>query len=154
MNYGFFSNALTTIDQHLQLTPDDPFVLVNKGYASLQLSAFEQATDALTRALAALSNNAGGLLERDVARLRTSALLNRAIVNLRNGQLDLAQQDYETLQKLSPTAYAIYYGLAEIAYQRSDTNGAIRNYELYLNNNPLNFEEIKFVTNRLASLKH
>ena len=153
MNYGFFSNALAVIEQQLQLSPDDPAALVNKGYASLQINAFDQAIPPLSRALTVLTNDASTLINRDIVHLRTSALLNRAIVYLRTGQLDLAQQDYEALQKMSPTAYPIYYGLAEIAFQRNDTNSAIRNYELYLTNNPLNPEEIKLVTNRLAALK-
>jgi len=82
-----------------------------------------------------------------------SALLNRAIAYLRANQLDSARQDYQTLQKAAPSAYPVYYGLAEIAYQQKDTNAAIQNYELYLANGSPNADEIKFVTQRLAELK-
>jgi len=50
---------------------------------------------------------------------------------MRAGKLEPAQRDYEILQKVFPTAFQIYYGLAEIAWQKKDTNAAIRYYELY-----------------------
>src|SRR5207249_7450415 len=117
-----------------------PIALVNKGFACLQLNAFDQAIPPLTRALELQSTN-------------YSAMLNRAIAYLRSGKLDEAQKDYETLQKVAPMSFSIFYGLGEIAYQRKDTNAAIHNYELYLANAPRNPQEIKFVTNRLEELK-
>ena len=140
MNFGFFSNALVTIDQQLKLAPDNIGALINQGYAYLQINAFEKAIPPLTRVLALETNN-------------YSALLNRAIAYLRGGQLDASQQDYETLQKAAPTAYQIYYGLGEIAFRRNDTNAAIRNYELYLTNAPPNLEEAKLIRTRLSGLK-
>jgi tetratricopeptide (TPR) repeat protein len=81
-----------------------------------------------------------------------SALLNRAICYLRASQLEPAQRDYEILQKIFPTAFQIYYGLAEIAWQRKDTNSAIRNYQLYLANAKTNTAEAKLVSERLKEL--
>src|SRR5208337_3422952 len=95
--------------------------LVNKGYACIQIEAFAQAIPPLTQVLALQTNN-------------YSALLNRAIAYLRTKNFDASQQDYERLQKAYPTAYQIYYGLGEIAWQKKDTNAAVRNYELYLAN--------------------
>ena len=82
-----------------------------------------------------------------------SALLNRAIACLRANKLDAAQRDYEVLQKAFPTAFQIYYGLAEIAWRKKDTNAAIRNYQLYLANAPTNTAEAKVVSERLKELK-
>ena len=81
-----------------------------------------------------------------------SALLNRAICYLRAGKLEPAQRDYEILQKAFPTAFQIYYGLAEIAWQKKDTNAAIRNYQLYLANAQTNTAEAKIVSDRLKEL--
>jgi tetratricopeptide (TPR) repeat protein len=81
-----------------------------------------------------------------------TAMLNRAIAYLRSDQLDAAQRDYETLQKAVPRAYQVYYGLGEIAYRRKDTNGVVRNYELYLSNAPPNLEEAKVIRERLGKL--
>jgi tetratricopeptide (TPR) repeat protein len=135
-----FTNALTVIERELKLSPDNPGLLVNKGYAYIQLNAFEEAIPPLTRALTLETNN-------------TSALLNRAIAYLRSEKYAESQHDYEALQKLFPTAFQVYYGLAEIAYRKKDTNAAIRNYQLYLANSPGTNEETTFVRNRLKELK-
>jgi tetratricopeptide (TPR) repeat protein len=139
LNFGVFSNALPLIEQQLAVAPDDVDALINKGYAYLQMQMFDQAIPSLTRVLQATNS--------------TPALLNRAIAYLKSGQLDAAQNDYEALQKTLPNAYPVYYGLAEIAYLRKDTNAAIRYCELYLANAAPNSEEAKFVSQRLAELK-
>ena len=145
MESGDGHGARGNAHRQLTLAPDNASALVNQGYAYLQLSAFELAIPPLTKALALETNNNSAL--------HNSALLNRAIANLRSGHLDESQRDYETLQKTAPTAYPIYYGLGEIAYRRNDTNGVIRNYELYLSNAPSNLEEAKAIRERLAKLK-
>jgi tetratricopeptide (TPR) repeat protein len=137
LRYGRFSNALTTIERELQLAPTNLTALVNKGYACIQVKAYEEAIPALTKVLVLDTNN-------------TSALLNLAIACLRVNRLEEAQRHYELLQKSFPTAPQIFYGLAEIAWRRSDTNAAIRNFQLYLANAPTNTVE---ATNVLARLK-
>ena len=140
MRFGCYSNALTTIEQELTIAPANLNALVNKGYSCIQIGAFEQAIPPLTAALALESTN-------------HSALLNRAIASLRANKLEAAQRDYEALQKVYPTAFQIYYGLAEVAWQRKDTNAAIRNYQRYLANAQTNTTEAKFVSDRLKELK-
>jgi len=139
MTYGRYSNALATIDHQLKLTPDNAGNLVNKGYALIQLNRFDEAIPPLTKALSLETNN-------------YTALLNRAISYFRGEKFEEAQRDYEALQKLFPTAFQVYYGLAEISYRKKDTNAAIRNYQLYLTNSPPNNEEAKFVIARLQEL--
>jgi hypothetical protein len=78
--------------------------------------------------------------------------LNLAIANLGSKNLDAAQQHYETLQKVFPTAFQIYYGLGEIAFLKNDTNAAIRSYQLYLTNSPPGNQEAEFVNDRLRML--
>ena len=140
LTFGFYSNALPMIDRQLALAPDDKAALINQGFAYLQLNAFEQAIPPLSKVLTLETTN-------------YTAMLNRAIAYLRDGQLDASQSDYETLQKAAPTAYQVYYGLGEIAFRRKDTNGAVRNYELYLSNAPPNLEEGKAIKERLSMLK-
>jgi tetratricopeptide (TPR) repeat protein len=140
MKYGRYSNALTTIEQELKISPTNMNALVNKGYACIQIGAFEQAIPPLTQVLAVDTNN-------------YSALLNRAIACLRANKLEAAQRDYDLLQKAFPTAHQIYYGLAEIAWRKKDTNAAVRNYQLYLANAQTNTAESKVVSERLKQLK-
>ncbi|MEY2429758.1 MAG: hypothetical protein QOJ40_2643 [Verrucomicrobiota bacterium] len=140
MNYSYYSNALTVIDKQLQLDPNNLSALVNKGFSALQINAFDQAIPPLTRVLTIQSNY-------------YPALLNRAIAYLRSDKLDAARHDYEVLQKALPTEYRIYYGLGEIAYRKRETNAAIRNYQLYLTNNPPDTEEAKSISARLKELK-
>jgi tetratricopeptide (TPR) repeat protein len=140
MKQGCYSNALSTIEQELVLSPANTNALVNKGFACLQVGAFERAIDPLTKALALDSTN-------------YPAMLNRAIAYLRCDKLDAAQNDYEVLQKAFPTAFQINFGLAEIAWRKKDTNAAIRNYELYRANAPTNTTEAQLVNERLRALR-
>ena len=126
--------------QQLTIAPTNMNALVNKGFACIQVGAFDQAIPPLTQVLAMQTNN-------------YSALLNRAIAYLRGNKLEAAQRDYEVLQKAFPTAFQIYYGLAEIAWRKKDTNAAIRNYQLYLANAQTNTAEAKVVSERLKELK-
>jgi len=145
MNFGHFTNALRLLDSQLKLNPGDPNALVNKGFVFLQLKRFEDAIPTFTRALAIETNETSDLFQ--------SALFNRAIANLQAGKLDHARQDYQTLQKSYPTAFKLYYGLAEVAYRGKDTNAAIQNYQLYLSNAPTNTPEAQFVRDRLKELE-
>jgi tetratricopeptide (TPR) repeat protein len=140
MNYQCYSNALVTIDQQLNVSTNDLIALINKGYACLQLGAYQQAIPPLTRVLDLETNN-------------HAARLNLAIANFRCDQLDAAQHHYEVLQKAFPAAYQIYYGLGEIAWRKKDTNAANRNFQLYLAHAPTNTAEAKVVSARLKELK-
>ncbi len=149
MKFGLFSNAVALLDRQLKTTPDSLYALVNKGYACLQIGAFQEAIPALTRVLQLETNTA--------SEWHNSALLNRAICYLRSDQLDDAQRDYEALQKAFPTFFPAHYGLGEVAYRKKDTNAAIRSYQLYLATVPTNAPdrqaEIKLVRERLAELR-
>jgi len=140
MKYGRYTNALTTVEQQLAISPTNMSALINKGYVCMQIGAYEQAISPLTQVLAVDTNN-------------YSALLNRAIAFLQRDKLDAARRDYEALQRAFPTAFQIYYGLAEVAWRKKDTNAAIRNYQLYLANAQTNTAEAKLVSARLKELK-
>jgi tetratricopeptide (TPR) repeat protein len=145
MNFHYYSNALPFLDRQLALAPDDINALSSKGLASVQVGAYQDAIEALTKVLNIETNSASDL--------HTQALFGRAVALLKLGKLGEARRDYEALQRSFPTAYQVYYGLGEIAYQLKETNAAIRNYELYLTNSPPNPEEIKGVERRLKELE-
>ena len=138
--FGQFTNALMADERALQLSPTNVSALIASGYLNIQLGHFEQAVPPLTRVLSLDTNNF-------VARL------DRAIAYLRGDKLDEAQRDYETLLKVEPHLYKIYYGLGEIAWRKKDTNAAIHNYELYLANSIPDSEETKIISERLENLK-
>ncbi|MEI6391109.1 MAG: tetratricopeptide repeat protein [Verrucomicrobiota bacterium] len=140
MAYKCYTNALITINQELNVSPTNYVALVNKGYVCIWLRAYQQAIPPLTRVLEMDPNN-------------HSALLNRAIAYLRSEQLDAAQSDYQVLQKAFPASYQVDYGLQDIAYQKKDTNAAIRYCQMYLGKAPTNSAEAKIVSARLKELK-
>ncbi len=118
---GLFHNALAVIDRRLQLSPDDPNRLFDKGYVYLQLRAYDDAIAALTRVLSLQKGNKG-------------ALYSRAIAYYSSGKFDEARADYRELNQTITNSYQIAYGLGEIAWLKHETNEAIKNYELYLAN--------------------
>jgi tetratricopeptide (TPR) repeat protein len=138
--YGRYSNALLAVERQLALKADDLNSLVNKGFLLMQLGQLEQALPSLNRAV-------------EISPTNHPALLNRAITYLRAGKLDQSEQDYLALQKAFPNAFQIYYGLAEIAWQRKDTNAAIGYYDAYLTNKPPASTEAESVAERLKQLK-
>jgi tetratricopeptide (TPR) repeat protein len=141
MDHGCFSNALDLIEKEIKLMPDQPGVLVNKGFSLIQLKNYDQAIPPLQHAVALQTNNYLGVL-------------NLAIAELLSDRLNEAQTHYELLQKAYPTFYMTYYGLEEIAYRKKDTNTAIQSCLLYLTNAPPNTEECKFMKARLEELQH
>jgi tetratricopeptide (TPR) repeat protein len=140
INFQCYSNALATVEQQLRISPTNQTALVNKGNVCIWLGAYDKAIPPLTRALTVDSNN-------------PYALMNRGIANLRCGNLDDAQQDYEVLQKLLPTSSRVNYGLQEVAYRKKDTNAAIRYCQIYMANAQTNTAEALIVRERLKELR-
>jgi tetratricopeptide (TPR) repeat protein len=145
INAGAFSNAVIWLDRQLKLAPNNPPALISRGYAFLQLGELDPAVRSFTQAIDMETNNRPDL--------RIYARLNRAITYLRAGKLDPAQKDYETLKAASPSGYAVYYGLQEIAYRKKDTNAAVLNCEEYLKYAPTNTDEYKQIRDRLKDLR-
>jgi tetratricopeptide (TPR) repeat protein len=137
---GLFSNALVIIDRQLRLTPDDPNWLFGKGFASIQIQAYDDAIAALTHLLAVQTNS-------------NDARFNRAVAYLQSGRLDAARADYQTLQHSFTNSLQVAYGLGEIAWRKHETNEAIRNYEIYLLTANPNTAEATNIIERLKSLK-
>ena len=116
MLHGMFSNALKAVDRRLQLMPDDPGPLFNRGYICIQLKDYDDAITALDRVLAIQPTN-------------NDALYNRAIANLDAGKLDAARADYLRLQQIFTNSFQVAYGLGDIAWRQHATNEAVRYYQ-------------------------
>jgi tetratricopeptide (TPR) repeat protein len=147
MDFGLYTNALSTIDQELQVRPDDAGALFFKGNAYLQLNDFAKAIDPLTRVLEMETNN--------FSKGHYLAQFMRAKAYLGQEKFADAIADYEVLRAALPKEFPVYFDLADIAYRQHDTNTAIQNYELYKANAPTNFtSDLSFVNDRLKELKH
>ena len=134
-----YTNAMEIIEEEITRSPEDADLLVNKGFVLMRLQQLEEAVEVLTEALALDENN-------------IPARQNRAIANLRLENYELAKSDYDQLLLIFPDSYEIYYGLGEIAFHQQDTNLAIYNYNLYLENARTNTPEAEQVRERLQAL--
>ncbi len=137
---GLFTNALHIINHKLTRTPDDVTWLFGKGYACIQLGAYEDSIKAMTRVLALQTNDA-------------SARFNRAIAYFKSENYDQARLDYSALQATYTNSFAVAYGLGEIAWHKKENSEALRNYEIYLANAPTNSPEFIAVRDRVAQLR-
>lgn len=138
--FGAFSNAVPLINKLAEISPNDPMPFVSQGFLAIQMNQFSNAITPLSRAISLQPTN-------------TPALLYRAVAYLRSDKLDESQRDYETLAKLNPAAYPAYYGLAEVATRKKDTNAAIQYYQICLTNMVPNSPEQKFIADRIKNLK-
>jgi len=109
------------------------------GSLLLQASDFSNAIPTFTRVLS-LTNSYPGRL-------------NRALAYLQTGQCGAAEDDYQKMLRLFPAAYQPYFGLAEVALRRGNTNAAIQQYQQYLSKAPTNQGEFQQVTARLKLLQ-
>jgi tetratricopeptide (TPR) repeat protein len=137
---GLFTKAMTIIDRQLQAAPDDPTWLFGKGYASIQIRAYDNAIAALTHLLSIQATN-------------NDALFNRAVAYLQSDQLDAARADYTKLGETFTNSYQIAYGLGEIAWRKHETNEAIKYYKAYLTAANTNSAEATNIIGRLKVLE-
>jgi len=138
---GLYTNALHVVERHLQDAPEDLQWLFSKGYTELQSSAYPQAIESFTHVL-------------NIATNEPTSRFDRALAYLKTDQLDRARADYNYLQVGFTNSYQVAFGLAEVAWRQHNTNDAIRNYQIYLNNAPTNNPtEIQTVKDRLTQLR-
>ena len=134
-----YADALRTIDRLLQLAPDDPAALASKGNICLLSGDYSNAIPLLTLSLS-----------------RTNTFvsrLNRASAYLQLGLADAAEADYQEIVRAFPNAYRASAILGEIAWQKHDTNTAIRYYEQYLSQAAADTDDGRFVAARLESIR-
>ena len=146
-----FNNALTYLNQELQLletasqSSTNPYgipeILLRKAEVEMMLKSFAPAIATLSR-----------LLELQPA--NPTAVLNRAIAEIQLNQIPAAKEDYKALRKLLPQqAYAIEYGLAEIAAREKNRPEEIRRLKRYLDSAPDDLPEYQQVKTRLRKLE-
>lgn len=134
-----YTNAFPLLDRRLRLDPNDVTALGAKGFLCLEVGAFSNALAPLTRVLALQSTN-------------SEALWNRGVAYFRMGNLPAAESDYLALLKLDTNNFRVYYSLGEIAFQKKDTNAAVRYYHGCLSNSTPAVSEYQFAEARLKAL--
>jgi tetratricopeptide (TPR) repeat protein len=134
---GLYSQALGVINRKLARTPNDPQWLYGKGVVSLQVSNYDDAITALNHFLDLRTNS-------------PDALYNRGLAYFQSGRLDAARTDFRRVQSTYTNSFRVAYALGEIARHRQETNEAVRNYQIYLENAPTNSAELKAVRQHLS----
>ncbi|MDB6027708.1 MAG: Tetratricopeptide repeat protein [Verrucomicrobiales bacterium] len=136
-----YKKGIGILDQLIAMRPD-AWYLLNKAVLCFNIGDLEESLSVLNR-----------ILETDPA--NTSALINRAIIELQKGQFDGAKKDYLEYIKLGSAAdqHRAYFGLAEIAERTKDAAAAIKNYKAYLEIAPRNSAEYEKVAERLKILQ-
>jgi tetratricopeptide (TPR) repeat protein len=138
-SYGDFPAALKIVDRLLESNPDDPAALAKKGNIYLIKGDFSNAIPLLTRSLSVTNSY--------------TARLTRAFAYLQSTNLDSAEADYRELLQSFPAAPHAYYGLGEVAWQRGDTNTAIRHYEDFLSRGGADSAEARAAAAKLQALR-
>jgi predicted Zn-dependent protease len=134
------ANARSVLQSVLKRHPDDVRTL------NLVLRAYLMMGD---------STNAMQLVYRQLAKEpeNAAALVNRAAILMRMGNDEAAETVYRKLETARKEIDRVYYGLAQIAEHRHDTNLAIRQLELCLSNTPSRSAQWNEVNARLNALK-
>ncbi|MGA2280315.1 MAG: DUF2723 domain-containing protein [Verrucomicrobiota bacterium] len=134
------ANARSVLQSVLKRHPDDVRTL------NLVLRAYLMMGD---------STNAMQLVDRQLAKEpeNAAALVNRAAILMRMGNDEAAETVYRKLETARKEIDRVYYGLAQIAEHRHDTNLAIRQLELCLSNTPSRSAQWNEVNARLNALK-
>ncbi len=141
LSRGQVTNALSVLNKQLDLQPWDIQAQINYAALKIDRKDFEGAVKLLDRALEQQPQNG-------------VALMNRAIANLKLGNLDAAQRDYETLRLSLPRPLpSVYFGLGEIAWRKKQRESALRYYDEYLKLTPPSSPEVQFIRDRIKTLK-
>lgn len=108
---GTFEKAVEYFSKSLELYPDDPQALLNRGNAYRQLSEFDLAIENYSQAI---------IINPDYG----AAYGNRADLNQRLGNVNLAIQDYETLMNKKQATLPMFQNLSLLYFSIEDFNGA------------------------------
>jgi tetratricopeptide (TPR) repeat protein len=130
--------ALTLIQSQLQKNPDSLAALNNQGALLIQMQRAAEALPVLNHALT-ISN-------------LPSIQLNRAIAYLQLKDYSAAQQDYLQLIGAKVDQFRVHFGLAEIAWQRHETNVAVQHFKASLTNTASGTYQWEKVNERLEEL--
>lgn len=138
-SFGDYTNALEVINRQLAVKPDDIATLINQATLQLKMGAATNAMQTFNHILT-LTNTPEIRMLRNIARIEA-------------GQLDVAENDYLEMQKTETNQTMVYYGLAEIALRRHDTNRAVELLQNCTTMVPANSVQYRVLTNRIQNLK-
>jgi tetratricopeptide (TPR) repeat protein len=139
LTLGENAASLAEAQHALFMEPQNTEALFVKGIALSKLDAHSEVILPMTRVL-------------DVQTTNVTARLYRAVAYMKTDNLDAAQKDYEVAALANPSAYQAYFGLAEIAYRKNDSQTAIRNCQLYLETAPPDFPDTQRIRVLLLEL--
>jgi tetratricopeptide (TPR) repeat protein len=135
------TNALRVVENQVAVQPQNPAAWFDHGNLCMFRGDWDRAIESFTKVLE---------LQKD----SPAALLNRAISSLQSKKLDAARKDYnELLKRYTSTNFKVYYGLADIAYQKKEWRAARDYYKEYLRYAPPELPEVKTVRERYAEAK-
>jgi tetratricopeptide (TPR) repeat protein len=134
------TNALQVSERHIQYLPQSAAAWFIRGNLFMHAGAPALAVPAYSKVLAGDPKN-------------SAALMNRAIANLQAKNYDAAQKDYEAMLGFTLTSYRVFYGLAEVAYQKQDWKAAREYCKKYLDFAPANSPEASFIRTRIEELR-
>ena len=141
LRLGRITNAMEVIQQQLKAQPENSVALNNFARLKIFNHEFEAAVKLLDHALSLDPKN-------------MLIVMNRSISNLKNGQLDAAQRDYQLLEKSLPKVpYTVYFGLFDVAYKKKNPKAALKYGQLYLKGAPKGTSEFKDVLQRVKNVK-
>jgi predicted Zn-dependent protease len=140
-NPDFIARAEQAVQRHAALTAGTNLVVKN----NLGLLAF------LKQDWTAAAAHYSEVLEREPEAQATR--FNRALANLKAGQLDRALQDYKLLAETNPKAHIVHFGLGEIAERQSRPADALKHFNSYLELAPKGTTEYTNVVARVEQLK-
>lgn len=143
---GRHAQAAPIVESVLSANPFHIEALNYRGVIALEARKYDEALEALNLVL---EKNPGDW----------NALRNRAVAYLQLDQLKKARADYLQLIQITPTYFAAYYGLGEIAYRQRDFKTALQQYQRYLRyfpqeSSPVLLEEKRMVEARVAELQN
>lgn len=158
-SFGYYSNSLEYVEKRLRQNPQNPVLLLDKGYVLLQLAMQQQEQSQTNLAEASLAQAILPLtrviaLEREKnTDVYQNALFNRAVAHHRGGRYAEARADLLELLKGNPDSAQLHYSLGELSERLNDKEAAVRHYQLYLQNAPTNAPDPFNVSERLKTLE-
>lgn len=148
---GQYEEALEDLNYLLQLSPDDPIALINRGGVNYKLNRLEAALDDTDHALKLKPNDEKGLV-------------NRAVVYDAMGRYDEALEDFNCALQLEPKDYialtgrgATYFNMGRHDEALQDLNQALQYgpNDLYaLNNRGITYMYLKQYDKALVDFDH
>lgn len=139
-NRDFLTLAESAVKRQFDLSPTNFMALNNMGTLAMLKEDWASADAYLSQAIAQNPDAAG-------------TRLNRAIANLRAGQLGRSLDDYQLLEEKEPDDFRIQYGLGEIAEKQNRPADALKHFNAYLGKAPRTSPEYTNVLNRVAQLR-